>query len=208
MAVLVDLQGVGARTADRALFDGLSLTVATGDRLGIVGINGTGKSTLLRVVAGVGAPDGGTVRRGRGVSVAYLDQEPDLPAGTVAEAVGPGWEAEAALDRLGMAPHAASDVATLSGGQRKRVALAAVLAHPSDLLVLDEPTNHLDLAAVAWLEERLAVFRGGLVLVSHDRHLLDRVTTRMLELDRGRSYLHEGGYASYLDARAERAARA
>ena len=96
------------------------------------------------------------------------------------------------------------DVRELSGGQAKRVALARVLAHPAELLVLDEPTNHLDLGAVAWLEQRLLAFRGGLVLVTHDRHLLDRLTTRMLELDRGRAYVHEGGYASYLEAKAER----
>ena len=125
-------------------------------------------------------------------------------AGTVGEAVGEGWEAEAALDRLGMAASAGADVSTLSGGQAKRVALARVLARPAELLVLDEPTNHLDLAAVDWLERRLLAFRGGLVLVSHDRHLLDRLTTRMLELDRGRGYVHEGGYGSYLEARAER----
>ncbi len=205
--MLVDLEDVGARSAERSLFEGLSLTVSTGDRLGIVGINGTGKSTLLAVLAGASPPAEGTQRRGRGTVVAYLEQEPALPAGTVGAAVGAGWEAEAALDRLGMAGHADRDVATLSGGQRKRVALAATLAHPADLLVLDEPTNHLDLGAVAWLEARLAAFQGGLVLVSHDRHLLDRVTTRMLELDRGRGYLHDGGYASYLEARAERAAR-
>ena len=99
-------------------------------------------------------------------------------------------------------------MATLSGGQAKRVALARVLAHPAELLVLDEPTNHLDLGAVSWLEQQLLAHRGGLVLVTHDRHLLDRVTTRMLELDRGRAYVHEGGYASYLEAKAEREVQA
>ncbi len=117
---------------------------------------------------------------------------------------GEGWEAEAALERLGMGDASTMDVRELSGGQAKRVALARVLAHPAELLVLDEPTNHLDLGAVAWLEQRLLAFRGGLVLVTHDRHLLDRLTTRMLELDRGRAYVHEGGYASYLEAKAER----
>ncbi|HET9689895.1 MAG TPA: ABC-F family ATP-binding cassette domain-containing protein, partial [Acidimicrobiales bacterium] len=119
-----------------------------------------------------------------------------------------GWEAEAALDRLGMGSLAGAEVATLSGGQAKRVALARTLVQPAELLVLDEPTNHLDLGAVRWLEDRLAAHRGGLVLVTHDRHLLDRVTTRMVELDRGTGYVHEGGYASYLEARAERDERA
>ncbi len=204
MAVLVDLQRVTVRRADRALFEDLSLTVSDGDRVGVVGINGTGKSTLLRLVAGVDSPDGGQVRRGRGTRVGFLEQVPELPPGSVRSAVGTGWEAESALDRLGMGAELDTDVATLSGGQAKRVALARVLAHPSELLVLDEPTNHLDLGAVAWLEQRLRSWRGGLVLVTHDRYLLDRVTTRMVELDRGRSYVHEGGYASYLEARAER----
>ena len=204
VSVLVDLQDVSVTMTDRTLFDGLSVTVSTGDRLGVVGINGTGKSTLLRVLAGRLVPDAGAVRTGRGVRVGFLDQAPHLPPGTVRDAVGPGWEAAAALDRLGMAPHVDRDVSGLSGGQAKRVALARVLAHPSDLLVLDEPTNHLDLGAVTWLEDWLAAYPGGLVLVSHDRYLLDRVTTRMLELDRGASFVHEGGYASYLEARAVR----
>jgi ATP-binding cassette subfamily F protein uup len=208
VSVLVNLQDVRVTMADRTLFADLSVTVSTGDRLGVVGINGTGKSTLLRVLAARLAPDAGAVRTGRGVRVGFLDQSPQLPPGTVREAVGPGWEAAAALDRLGMAPHVDRDVSGLSGGQAKRVALARVLAHPSDLLVLDEPTNHLDLGAVTWLEDRLAVYPGGMVIVSHDRYLLDRVTTRMLELDRGASFVHEGGYASYLEARAVREDRA
>jgi ABC transport system ATP-binding/permease protein len=108
------------------------------------------------------------------------------------------------LDRVGLGPQADADLDTLSGGQAKRVALAATLVAPSDLLVLDEPTNHLDIDGIAWLEDRLADGRGGLVLVTHDRHLLDGVTTRILELDRGRGYVHEGGYASYLEGRAQR----
>jgi ATP-binding cassette subfamily F protein uup len=128
--------------------------------------------------------------------------------GPVRAVVAAGWEGDAALDRLGMGAAAETDTSALSGGQTKRVALAAVLAQPFELLVLDEPTNHLDLGAVAWLEQQLLAFRGGLVLVTHDRHLLDRVTTRMLELDRGHRHVHEGGYASYLAARAEREERA
>jgi ABC transport system ATP-binding/permease protein len=208
VAVLVDLERVSARTPDRSLFDQLSVTISTGDRIGVVGINGTGKSTLLRLIAGVASPESGEVRRGRGTRVGYLDQEADLPAGQVLAAVGEGWEAEAILERLGMGADASAQISELSGGQAKRVALARVLANPTELLVLDEPTNHLDLTAIAWLERHLANFRGGLVVVSHDRHLLDRVTTRMLELDRGSQFIHDGGYASYLAARAEREERA
>ncbi len=203
--ILVDLTDVGARRPDRPLFEELSLTVATGDRLGVVGRNGGGKSTLLRVLAGEAEAEEGTVRRGRGVRVGFLSQRPVLPAGTVEAAVGTHWEAAAILDRLGMAPLVTADVATLSGGQAKRVALARVLVAEVDLLVLDEPTNHLDLDAVRWLEDRLARFGGGLVVVTHDRHVLDRVTTRVLELDRGQGFVHDGGYQSYLDARVDRA---
>ncbi|MDQ1515653.1 MAG: transport system ATP-binding/permease protein [Actinomycetota bacterium] len=222
--ILVDLERVTARRPDRPLFESLSLTISTGDRLGVVGVNGTGKSTLLRVLAGVGEPESGTVRRSRGLRVGFLDQQPVLPAGDVRAAVGAArgmggvpptaaagaasdWEAAEILERLGMGGLAEADVATLSGGQAKRVALAQVLVEEVDLLILDEPTNHLDIDAIAWLEARLARFRGGLVLVTHDRHVLDRVTTRMLELDQGRGHVHDGGYASYLEARAERVER-
>jgi ATP-binding cassette subfamily F protein uup len=205
--ILVDLERVTARRPDRPLFESLSLVMSTGDRLGVVGVNGTGKSTLLRVLAGAAEPESGVMRRGRGVRVGFLDQQPVLPPGSVRAAVGAGWEAAEILERLGMGGLGDTDVATLSGGQAKRVALAKVLVSEVDLLILDEPTNHLDIDAIAWLEARLAGFRGGLVLVTHDRHVLDRVTTRMLELDRGRAFTHDGGYASYLDARAERAER-
>lgn len=221
----MDLAGVSAARPGRPLFDDLSVTVSDGDRLGVVGINGTGKSTLLRLLAGVDTPERGVARRGRGTRVGFLDQRPDLPAGTVRVAAGgttgaggrlvagaggdagQDWEIDATLDRLGMTALAGADVAELSGGQAKRVALARILVQPSELLILDEPTNHLDLTAITWLEDRLAAHRGGLVLVTHDRHLLDRLTTRMLELDRGSAYVHEGGYASYLEARAEREER-
>ena len=202
--ILVDLDKVAVSRPGKPLFDDLSLTLSSGDRLGIVGLNGCGKSTLLRVLAGASDPEAGTVRRGRGVRIASLDQTPVLPPGRVIDAVGDGWEAAAVLDRLGMGGLAEADIATLSGGQAKRVALARTLVAECDLLVLDEPTNHLDIDGIAWLEDRLASFRGGLVLVTHDRHLLDRVTTRVLELDRGRGYVHEGGYASYLEGRALR----
>ncbi len=205
--ILVDLERAAARRPDRPLFEDLSLTVRTGDRLGVVGRNGTGKSTLLRALAGVDGPEEGTARRGRDVRVAFLPQRPALAPGDVRSSVGRHWEAAAILERLGMGELADADVATLSGGQAKRVALARVLVDEVDLLVLDEPTNHLDLDAIAWLEDRLARFRGGLVVVTHDRHVLDRVTTRILELDRGRGHLHDGGYASYLEAAAERVER-
>jgi ABC transport system ATP-binding/permease protein len=212
VVILVDAQGVTMSRPGKPLFTDLSVTVASGDRLAVVGINGSGKSTLLGVLAGSVEPEAGVVRRGRGARVVTLDQMAVLPDGVVRAAVGGGWEGEAVLDRLGIADLVDTDVRRLSGGQAKRVALARALVAlgdgtDADLLVLDEPTNHLDLDSIVWLEERLAAFSGGLVLVTHDRHLLDRVTTRILELDRGAGHVHDGGYASYLDARAERAER-
>ncbi len=216
--ILVDATDLRAARPDRVLFEDLSLTVASGDRIAVVGVNGTGKSTLLGALAGTRTPEGGTIRRGRGARVSLLDQDAPLPPGTVASVTGDGWEAAAVRDRLGLAGLDDRPTDALSGGQVKRVSLArAMLAcgppaggppDADDLLILDEPTNHLDVAAIAWLEEWLAGFRGGLVLVSHDRHVLDRVCNRMLELDRGGHFVHDGGYASYLEARAERAARA
>jgi ATP-binding cassette subfamily F protein uup len=210
--ILVDAQDLAVSRPGKPLFAGLSVTVSSGDRLAVVGINGCGKSTLLGVLAGTVEPEAGVVRRGRGARVVTLDQMAELPEGTVRQAVGGDWEGAAVLDRLGMAPLADVDVRRLSGGQAKRAALARALVAlgdggEGDLLVLDEPTNHLDMDSIAWLEERLAAYTGGLVLVTHDRHVLDRVTTRILELDRGAGHAHEGGYASYLDARAERAER-
>jgi ABC transport system ATP-binding/permease protein len=215
--ILVDADGVAASRPGKPLFSDLSVTVSSGDRLAVVGLNGCGKSTLLGVLAGSVEPDDGVVRRGRGARVTHLDQDAPLPPGTVREAAGGGWESEAVLDRLGMGAAVDADVATLSGGQIKRVALARALVTvggpdgdpgEEDLLILDEPTNHLDRDAIEWLEEWLARFTGGLVLVTHDRHVLDRVTTRMLELDLGRGHVHDGGYQSYLDARAARVEQA
>ena len=206
--ILVDLERVTVTRPGRPLFTDLSLTVASGDRIGVVGLNGTGKSTLLSVLTGAVQPESGVVRTGRDVRIAALGQRPDLPAGSVLAAVERGaerpWEAAAVLDHLGMAELADVDTSRLSGGQAKRVALATTLVAESDLLVLDEPTNHLDIDAIGWLEDRLADHRGGLVLVTHDRHLLDRVTTRVIELDRGTGYVHEGGYDTYLEGRAAR----
>ena len=195
---------MGVSRPNRPLFADLSVTVSAGDRLGVVGLNGTGKSTLLRVMAGLLEPESGLVRRGRDVRVSMLPQRPSLPPGTVRAAVGEGWEAAAVLEHLGMGPMADAPVDTLSGGQAKRVALARCLVEESDLLILDEPTNHLDIEAITWLEARLARHRGGLVLVTHDRYVLDRVTTRVLELDRGTGYVHDGGYAGYLEGKTRR----
>jgi len=203
--ILVDVDGVTMSRPDRVLFSDLSVTVSLGDRLGVLGVNGVGKSTLLRVMTGAAEPEAGRVRRGRDMTVAVLDQRPELGSGTVRDAVGEGWEVESILDRLGMGDQLDTPIETLSGGQAKRVALARVLVVDADLLVLDEPTNHLDIEAIEWLERRLGSRRGGLVIVTHDRQLLDRVTTRLLELDRSSFFLTDGGYQRHLELAAERA---
>ncbi|HSB85391.1 MAG TPA: ABC-F family ATP-binding cassette domain-containing protein [Ilumatobacteraceae bacterium] len=209
--ILIDAERLTATRPNRPLFSDISVTISDGDRVGVVGLNGSGKSTLLRILAGDLLPESGVVRRGRGVRIGFLAQNPQLPAGTVVEAVGAGWQGEAMLDRLGMSSRGDASTTQLSGGEAKRTALARLLVAEHEVLILDEPTNHLDLDAIQFLEGWLSAFRGGLVLVTHDRHVLDRVTTKVLELDRGRAHLHVpsgwhagSGYAAYLEGRAER----
>ena len=226
--ICVDVAGVRVEQPDKVLFDELDVTVSRGDRVAVVGVNGSGKTTLLRILAGDLAPDAGEVRFGRGARIAMLEQDPVLPDGTVAEYLGDGWEVAAVATSLGVQPLFERRTDELSGGQAKRVALAKVLADNSggasgsaenahDMIILDEPTNHLDLEAIEWLESRLVAMTAALVLVTHDRHALDRLTTKVgpskiVELDHGRSFVHQAdagssAYATYLEARAERVAR-
>ncbi len=210
--ILIDASGLTMSRPGRDLFTEVSVTISTGDRIGLVGLNGTGKSSLIDVLTGTREPESGSVRRGRDIRIAVLDQNPDLGTGTVRDAVadvdGEAWEIDAVLGKLGMGGRSETPVSQLSGGEAKRVALARALVHPSDLLILDEPTNHLDVDAIEWLETRLSAYKGGLILVTHDRHVLDRVTNRVLELDRGSAFTHEGGYDAYLEGRALREAQA
>ncbi|MGH3733860.1 MAG: ABC-F family ATP-binding cassette domain-containing protein [Acidimicrobiales bacterium] len=208
MAILIDLQSVTLQGSDRAIFEDLTMTISSAERIGVVGINGVGKSTLLSIVAGTVTPDTGVIRRGRDLRVRFLPQIPTLPVGTVRETLGAGWRVDAVLDRLAMLGEVNTPTSALSGGQLKRVALAKVFAEPSDVLILDEPTNHLDLHAIEWLEQQIMDYPGAIVLVSHDRFLLDRVTNRMVEIDRGKIYVHAGGYSRLLEAQADRAAQA
>ena len=203
---------------DKVLFEDVAVTVSTGDRVAVVGVNGSGKTTLLKIMTGVLEPDEGEVRFGRGVRIASLEQDPVLPPGTVREFLGESWEVAAVATKLGVQPLLDRRTDELSGGQAKRVALARVLADDEhgdhDMVVLDEPTNHLDLEAIEWLESRLVKMKSALVLVTHDRHALDRLTTavgpsKVVELDGGRCFVHQAAagssaYATYLDARAER----
>ncbi len=202
--ILIDIHDVTIRHARGEVLSNVSLTVSSGDRLGVVGHNGAGKSTLLGIATGTIEPDSGTLRKEGGVHVATLPQRPVFDDVTALEAVGDSWEAAAVLDRLGLGDRTGDRVQVMSGGEQRRVALARALVTPADLLVLDEPTNHLDIDAIDWLEERLKSFKGGLLCVSHDRHMLDTITTRILEVDGGNLYLHDGGYRGYLDGREAR----
>lgn len=199
----------------RRLLDDTDFSINEGEKIGVIGINGTGKSTLLRLIAGLEEPDAGTITRGRNLTVRYLPQTPVFDENaTVLDAVLKDnvnsineWsvesEAMAAINRLGL-PAASEKVAHLSGGQRKRIALANAVLAPVDILILDEPTNHLDSEMAGWLEDYLTDFRGAIVMVTHDRYFLDSIATRIVEVDKGKLYSYPGNYAEYLMLKAER----
>ena len=198
----------------RRLLDDVNFYLNEGDKTGIIGINGTGKSTFLKVLAGAVEADEGSVSRNPNVQISFLSQNPEMDDNaTVLEQVFlhfPAefralneYEAKTMLNKLGFTDYD-QKVGTLSGGQRKRVALAAALIHPADILVLDEPTNHLDAEMTAWLEDRLRRFRGGLIMVTHDRYFLERVVNHITELSRGKLYHYEANYSKYLELREQR----
>ena len=198
----------------KELIKDASLYLEQGDRIGLIGINGTGKSTFLRCLAGREQPDSGTVTRFPNVQVVFLAQNPDMdPENTVLEQVFASqdaayreihsYEAVSMLGKLGI-DDPQEKVGVLSGGQRKRVALAAALLQPADVLILDEPTNHLDAEMVAWLEQKLAAFPGAVVMVTHDRYFLERVATRIAELNRAKISYFEANYSRYLELKAQR----
>ena len=250
---LLSLEGVRKGLNDRVLFDDLSLSVGEGERIGLVGPNGCGKSTLMRILAGKLEPDEGQRVLKRGLRLGYLEQEPMLdPGHTAREIVRGGLEGRdevlkgleqvqeelaqgndermnallAKHDRLSQDLEALGGhdvehriestlhsldvhdfdvpVGPMSGGERRRIALARLLLSGPELLLLDEPTNHLDAFVTAWLEEWFQARRTPLLLVTHDRYFLDRVVDRIVELDRGKLWSVQGGYFDYLEARAER----
>ncbi|QNL45255.1 ABC-F family ATP-binding cassette domain-containing protein [Oscillibacter hominis] len=212
--MLLSAEHLSINFGSRQLLEDVSLFLNEGDKVGIIGINGTGKSTLLRLLAGDLTPDSGTISRNPNVQVGYLPQNPVMDdEATVLEQVFlhmpdsfralNEYEAKAMLNRLGIGDFG-QRVGTLSGGQRKRVALAAVLLHPADVLVLDEPTNHLDSEMVAWLEQRLARFSGALIMVTHDRYFLERVANHITEVSRGKLYHYEANYSKYLELKEQR----
>lgn len=221
--ILLNAEKISKGYSDRQLLDGCSLAVGQGDKIGLIGVNGTGKSTLLKVMAGVDFPDSGTVTRSGGVRVAYLPQNPEFaPETTVLQQVMTGvaidkarakeakvvqqadeYQCKSILTQLGLSDYD-QPIGQLSGGQKRRVALACALAAESEVLILDEPTNHIDSEMVDWLESYLKRYQGAILMVTHDRYFLERVVNRIIELDHGKLYSYPANYSQYLELKAQR----
>ena len=221
---ILNIEHVSKLYGDKWIFDDISCGIQEGEKIGIIGINGTGKTTLLRIIAGTEEPDQGQVVRQNGAKLAYLTQMHEFPEEeTVLSHVVSGsasvkgnWggtdagdadimehEARSMLNTLGILEHDAK-MGTLSGGQKKRAALARTLLLPSDILILDEPTNHLDEDMIRWLEQYLRRYRGTVITVTHDRYFLDQVTNRILEISRGKIYSYDANYSKFLELKAQR----
>lgn len=242
---LITLENISKSYSEKELFNNINLGINEGDKIGVIGINGTGKSTLLKIIAGVEVEDSGRIIKNSLINIEYLPQLPEFDAEkTVIQEVFRGnspiikvireyeealedknsnperimrlthsmdnlnaWtiesEAKAVLTKLGIMDFNVK-VGTLSGGQRKRIALAGALVNPSDLLILDEPTNHLDNETIDWLEQYLNKRKAALLMITHDRYFLDRVANEIIELDGGKLYTYEGNYSAFLQKKIER----
>lgn len=212
--VLLTCENLKKSYTEKTLITDVSMSIHDEDKIGFVGVNGTGKSTLLKMVAGVLEPEGGQIIRNRELKIGYLPQNPPYDenltvmeqameylrqAGSNAE----DYRCRAMLNKLGFENYD-EKMSTLSGGQRKRVAMAAVLTQDSNLLILDEPTNHMDNDVIEWLEDFLKSYKGAIFMITHDRYFLDRVTNRIVEIDGGKLYSYDGNYDYYLEAKAAR----
>ena len=207
---ILNAEKISKTYGEKVLFDKVVLGVNKGDKIGVIGVNGTGKSTFLKIIAGIEEPDAGEIVSGRGVTVSYLAQAPqfnpgDTIVGYVIKDKNNASEAEAKtiLTKLGITDFDAS-INILSGGQRKRIALARTLVSPAEVLILDEPTNHLDSDMVIWLEDYIKKFKGELIMVTHDRYFLDNVTNRIVELDGGKLYGYDTNYSGFLELKTQR----
>ena len=210
---ILNIEHVSKIFGEKRIFDDVSYGIHEGDKIGIIGINGTGKTTLLKIIAGLEEPDEGQVVKQNGLRITYLPQNPEFPEGaTVLDYVTQGkheldWntesEAKTILNKLDIKEHDAR-IDTLSGGQKKRVALARTLINPADVLILDEPTNHIDNEMALWLEEYLNQFKGVIIMVTHDRYFLDRVTNKILEISHGKLYGYTANYSQFLELKAQR----
>lgn len=212
--MLLSAQHISKNYGMKILLDNVDLYLNAGEKIGVIGINGTGKSTLLRVLSDTEDPDEGRISRDPNIQISFLRQNPDMnPEATIVQQVFLGlpvdfrnvkeFEAKTMLTRLGFTDFD-QKVGTLSGGQKKRVALCTALIHPADVLLLDEPTNHLDAYMVEWLEDWLGRFRGGLIMITHDRYFLERVCNRICQVERGKLYFYEANYSRYLELRQQR----
>ncbi len=206
---ILNIEHISKIFGEKTIFEDASFGVHQGDKIGIVGINGTGKTTLLKMVAGLEEPDQGQIVRQNGLKIAYLPQNPEFPENATIssyaldEGEANSWQVQSNLNRLGITDYEAR-LDQLSGGQRRKVAMAKALAADFDMLLLDEPTNHLDQEIIVWLEEYLRNYRGVLMMVTHDRYFLDQVSNRILEISRGAMYSYEANYSRFLELKAER----
>lgn len=212
--ILLSAEKITKSYSDRKLLRNISIFLNEGDKVGIIGVNGTGKSTLLKMVVGADIPDEGNVTKASGVRIGYLPQNPVYDDNlSIIDQVFKGassetkdakeYEAKNILTRLGINDFDA-DVSLLSGGEKKRIAIAGALVNPCEILVMDEPTNHLDSEMVAWLETYLKKYTGAILMVTHDRYFLDRVTNKIAEISNGNLYSYETNYSKYLEMKAER----
>ena len=212
---LFTMENITKSYTDRILLDDVGFSINENEKIGVIGVNGMGKSTLLKVVAGIEEADAGKISMGNQVKICYLPQTPVFtPGATILQAAVGGnmeewnrWTIEAdarsMLNQLGFADYE-EKVEHMSGGQKKRVALVNALLTPADILILDEPTNHLDNAMSEWLENYLISFRGAVLMVTHDRYFLDRIATRIVEVDKGKLYSYPGNYAKFVELKEER----
>ena len=216
--ILLTAQNISKTYMERKVLDDVSFFLNEGDKVGIIGINGTGKSTLLKILAGAEEADSGDIIRTNGIRISYLPQIPEFgDSGSVLEQVllhlpkdlrqAKEYEAKSILEKLGISDQQ-RDISTLSGGEKRRAGIAAALIQPSDVLLLDEPTNHIDNETAQLLEDLLMKYRGAIVMVTHDRYFLNKICSKIVEIDRGKLYVCEGSYSDYLMQKAQREADA
>lgn len=206
---IINIEHISKIYGDKVTFEDASFGVHQGDKIGIIGINGTGKSTLLKMVAQAEEPDAGQIIRQNSLKIAYLPQNPEFPENATVHSYAmegnpdTDWLVQSNLNQLGITEDDTL-LERLSGGQRRKVAMAKVLASEFDVLLLDEPTNHLDEQMITWLEEYLKGFRGTVLMVTHDRYFMDKVTNKILEISHGKIYSYESNYSGFLERKAER----
>lgn len=206
---IINIEHISKIYGDKVIFEDASFGVHQGDKIGIIGINGTGKSTLLKMVAQAEEPDAGQIIRQNSLKIAYLPQNPEFPQNATVHSYAmegnpdTDWLVQSNLNQLGITEDDTL-LEHLSGGQRRKVAMAKILASEFDVLLLDEPTNHLDQQMITWLEEYLKGFRGTVLMVTHDRYFMDKVTNKILEISHGKIYSYESNYSGFLERKAER----